>query len=177
MRISAVLLICVAALGCASASQKAQFRWGENLSQIQRRETNRLGTEPTGVFTSAADLRTLVFKDRFLGAQCLVAYWFDVDSLQFVSYSCSNPDWDENELQSRVNSRLSELYGEPQQLSIGARKYRRFIAPEGRVYFSMVRIPQNRELWRTFQANIFFAHYPHEDYPQLRAVLSSFGSF
>lgn len=165
------------AAGCASLGKaNAGFRWGERLEEIQQRESRRLESPPLEVYTRPNGVKLITYKDRFMGAQCITGYWFDADSLQFVSYSCSNPDWDEKELQNRVTNKLRELYGESEPVHIGAKQYQRYLAPEGRVYFSMVRIAQNREFWRTFQANIFFTHFQHEDYPELRTVLSSFGS-
>jgi len=170
-------MLLVATLGCDSLTKpQAEFRWGESLKEVQQRENRRLKTQPKGIYTQPNGLKILTYYDRFMGAQCVTGYWFDMDSLQFVSYSCSNPDWDEKELQNQVSNKLRELYGESQQVQIGAKQYQRYLAPRGMVYFSMIRIAQNREFWRTFQANIFLAHFPHEDYAPLAATLSSFGS-
>lgn len=110
-----------------------------------------------------------------MNSQCYLTYWFDLDSLQIVSYSCSNPDWDEEELKRFTRQKLEQLYGESQPVSQGRKAYDYYRAKDAHIYFRMTRIPQDREVWRTFQANVFYSHFSYDNYDVLASILTGYG--
>lgn len=147
------------------------------MAHIQAQERQRLDSEPLHRRRIPnSDISTLIYKDTLLKASCLLTYWFDMDSLQVVTYSCSNPDWSEEELKKVVSRKLSSVYGNAIAMMSGNRKYEYFPAENSHTYFRLVRIAQDRESWRTFQANIFISHYAHLDYPLLADLLLKFGA-
>ena len=167
----------VSLYGCASGQRKQpQFKWGQDLNTVHKNELQRLSQEPFARNSfPKADITTMVYHDNFMNSRCYLTYWFDLDSLQTVSYSCSNPDWDEAELKRFVRQKLDSLYGEPISVVLGDKSYDYYRASDAHIYFRMTRIPQNKELWRTFQANIFYSHFRHDAYKNLEGVLSTYG--
>jgi len=167
----------VSLYGCASSQRKQpQFKWGQDLNTVHKNEQQRLSQEPFARNSSPkADITTMVYYDNFMNSRCYLTYWFDLDSLQTVSYSCSNPDWDEAELKRFVRQKLDSLYGEPISVVLGDKSYDYYKASDAHIYFRMTRIHQNKELWRTFQANIFYSHFRHDTYKNLEGVLSTYG--
>jgi hypothetical protein len=173
--LTSILILCAQ---CNAGQKKSlQAHWGQNAATVKMNELSRLEKPPLAEHRYPhADITTLVYDDRFMHAHCRLAYWFDMDSLQIISYSCSNPDWDETELRDTVAHKLSSLYGEPVKITSGEAYYDYYQAKDAHIYFRMIRIPQDREMWRTFQANIVYSHYPHESYKTLRTVLAYFGN-
>jgi len=163
--------------GCSSMQRKQpQFKWGQTEGIVHKNELERLGQEPFDRNSfPKADITTAAYKDNFMNSRCYLTYWFDMDSLQIVSYSCSNPDWDEAELKRFVRQKLDSLYGEPISVSLGNKTYDYYKAKDAHIYFRMTRIHQTTELWRTFQANIFYSHFPHDTYKTTEGVLSTYG--
>jgi hypothetical protein len=176
-KITLIATFLVSLSGCASSQRKQpQFKWGQTHDTVQKNELQRLGQEPFARNNfPKTDIATAVYKDNFMNSGCYLTYWFDMDSLQIVSYSCSNPDWDEAELKRFVRQKLASLYGEPKPVSFGDKAFDYYKAKDAHIYFRMTRIHQTAELWRTFQANIFYSHFPHDTYKTLEGVLSTYG--
>jgi hypothetical protein len=167
----------VALASCTSGQRKrAQFKWGQTFATVAKNEKDRLGQQPfaRNNFPNT-DLTSAAYHDNFMNSRCYLTYWFDMDSLQMVSYSCSNPDWDEAELKRFVGQKLDSLYGPPISILIGNKSHDYYRAKDANIYFRMTRIHQTTEVWRTFQANIFFSHFPHDSYKILEGVLSTYG--
>lgn len=176
-RFSLILVLLLSLTVCASRQQKqSQFKWGQTLKIVKENEQERLGQQPFSLNSfSKTDVTSAVYEDKHMSSRCYLTYWFDLDSLQIVSYSCSNPDWDEAELKRYVTQKLTALYGQPQWVKLGEKSYEYYRAKDAYIYFRMTRIPQDREFWRTFQANIFYSHFSHEDYNVLSGLLATFG--
>ncbi|WP_041948643.1 hypothetical protein [Turneriella parva] len=170
-------VIFVSLTACASNQRKQpQFEWGQSLSTVKENEAVRLETEPKGQATYYKDrIKTLTYEDKLLNARCALTYWFENDHLIVVSYSCSNPDWDEEELKGHVRNKLTSLHGEPATIPQGDKWYDYYVAQNAHIYFRIVRIPSDRLAFRTFQANIFYSQHSHEKSKFLKALLPTFG--
>jgi hypothetical protein len=176
-RLCALAGLALFSVSCTlNRAKSAQYKWGQSAKTVETNEYQRLDAAPIERQSfPKSDISTLVYADRMLKASCFLTYWFDMDSLQAVSYSCSNPDWSEEELKSAVGRQLASVYGEPVPVVKGKKRYDYYPDKNNHTYFRLVRIAQDKEFWRTFQANVVISHYSHTDYPLLAELLLKLG--
>lgn len=169
-------LISIFFLACSTGQKKSpNFTWGQNIETIKISEADRLRQSPLEERAHNPLISSVTYEDRFLNAQCHLSYWFEKNRLELVSYSCSNPDWDEEELKGNVRQKMASLHGEPEQVATGEKWYDHYRAQDAHIYFRLVRIPSDSLAFRTFQANIFYAQKSHKDSKLLQNILSTFG--
>ncbi len=178
LRLCSLVVVSLLSMSCAlNRAKSAQYQWGQSAKTVEANEYQRLDSPPLERQSFPnSDISMLVYTDRMLKASCYLTYWFDMDSLQAVSYSCSNPDWSEDDLKKAVGRQLSSVYGEPIPVVKGKKRYDYYPDKNNHTYFRFVRIAQDKEFWRTFQANVLISHFSHVDYPLLAELLLKLGN-
>jgi hypothetical protein len=162
-------------LNCTTYNKTTETRrpsWGDNPDTVVYLEQKRLGEKPVETYSSTGgEIKIIVYNDKFLSAMCMLSYFFENDSLSFMIYSCSNPDWDEKELNYKVHNNLSRLYGDPEEIKAGKNTFYHWTASDANIYYQFSRIHQGKIFWRTFTANIIYSRETIDKSRYLKDIL------